>query len=84
MVDATTRILSLGLTINTHQTPSDGSESKKKCAFMENLKDGLPEVGGLDTSKFIKPELVKYSSFDGRDSVYAKESATPARNHIDT
>jgi dipeptidyl aminopeptidase/acylaminoacyl peptidase len=73
----------LGLTINTHQTPSD--------TYVLNLKRNVlshgklerwtySEVGGLDTSKFIKPELVKYPSFDGREIpafVYAKESATP-------
>ena len=73
----------LGLTINTHQTPSDTYVLDLKINVLSHGKLErwtYSEVGGLDTSKFIKPELVKYPSFDGREIpafVYAKESATP-------
>ncbi len=73
----------LGLTINTHQTPSDTYVLDLKRNVLSHGKLErwtYSEVGGLDTSKFIKPELVKYPSFDGREIpafVYAKESATP-------
>ena len=73
----------LGLTINTHQTPSDTYVLDLKRNVLSHGKLQrwtYSEVGGLDTSKFIKPELVKYSSFDGIEIpafVYAKESATP-------
>ncbi|MEC7455129.1 MAG: alpha/beta fold hydrolase, partial [Pseudomonadota bacterium] len=73
----------LGLTINTHQTPSDTYVLDLKRNVLSHGKLErwtYSEVGGLDTSKFIKPELVKYPSFDGREIpafVYANESATP-------
>jgi dipeptidyl aminopeptidase/acylaminoacyl peptidase len=58
----------LALTLNTAKTPSD--------AFVLDLDEGalghgaltrwtFSEVGGLDTSTFIEPELVRYQSFDG-------------------
>lgn len=73
----------LGLTINTHQTPSDTYVLDLKRNPLSNGKLErwtFSEVGGLDTSKFIKPKLIKYASFDGREIpafVYAKESSTP-------
>lgn len=59
----------LALTLNTSRTPSD--------AFVLELGQdptdagGLTrwtfsEVGGLDTERFVEPELVEYESFDGR------------------
>ncbi len=58
----------LGMTLNTSQTPSD--------TFVLALGDkplqhgGLTrwtysEVGGLDTERFVEPELVRFESFDG-------------------
>ena len=57
----------LGLTLNTSKTPSD--------SFVLELGEGAleygalnrwtySEVGGLDTEKFIDPELVHYPTFD--------------------
>lgn len=73
----------LGLTINTHQTPSDSYvlDLKRNPLSHGKLERWtFSEVGGLDTSKFIKPKLVKYDSFDGREIpafVYAKEGSEP-------
>ena len=60
----------LALTISTAQTPSD--------TFVLDLGDGplkagrltrwtQSEVGGLDTTQFVVPELVRFESFDGRE-----------------
>jgi dipeptidyl aminopeptidase/acylaminoacyl peptidase len=57
----------LGMTLNTSQTPSD--------SFVLNLGEGAleygelnrwtySEVGGMDTSSFIQPELIAYPTFD--------------------
>jgi dipeptidyl aminopeptidase/acylaminoacyl peptidase len=57
----------LGLTLNTSKTPSD--------SFVLTLGEGAleygalerwtySEVGGLDTDRFIEPELVHYPTFD--------------------
>ncbi|MGH7565784.1 MAG: prolyl oligopeptidase family serine peptidase [Gemmatimonadota bacterium] len=57
----------LGLTLNTPRTPSD--------TFVLELGDGgtaavalvrwtFSEVGGLDTEKFVAPELIHYPTFD--------------------
>ena len=68
----------LGLTINTSQTPSD--------SFVLDLGDDpleygdltrwtFSEVGGLDTSTFVLPELVSFPTFDsgsgGPESIQA-------------
>lgn len=60
----------LGLTLNNAQSPSD--------TFILELKDNATEhgelvrwtyseVGGLDTSSFVIPELIAYKTFDDRD-----------------
>ena len=73
----------LGLTINTHQTPSDTYvlDLKRNPLFHGKLERWtFSEVGGLDTSTFIKPKLIKYDSFDGREIpafVYVKEGSKP-------
>ena len=73
----------LGLTINTHQTPSDTYvlDLKRNPLSHGKLERWtFSEVGGLDTSTFIKPKLIKYESFDGREIpafVYAKEGSKP-------
>ncbi|MFL2723096.1 MAG: alpha/beta fold hydrolase [Gammaproteobacteria bacterium] len=73
----------LGLSINTYENPSDSYTLE----LMKNpLNHGKltrwtdSEVGGLDTSSFISPELISYKSFDGLEVpafVYAKESEEP-------
>ena len=74
----------LAMTLNTSQTPSD--------TFILALKDQpletgeltrwtFSEVGGLDTSTFVEPELVRYPSFDNRNIpafVYKPQSDKPA------
>ena len=61
---------SLGITLNTPQTPSD--------TFVLQLGNGpldygdlvrwtRSEVGGLDTTSFVSPELVHYPTFDEVD-----------------
>ena len=73
----------LGLTMNTHQSPSDTYvlDLKRNPLSQGKLERWtFSEVGGLDTSTFIKPKLIKYDSFDGREIpafVYAKEGSTP-------
>ena len=73
----------LGLTINTYQTPSDTYvlDLKRNPLSHGKLERWtFSEVGGLDTSTFIKPKLIKYESFDGREIpafVYAKEDSKP-------
>lgn len=59
----------LGLTLNTAQSPSDSFV----LALNDNpLKHGdmtrwtFSEVGGLDTSTFSEPELIRFESFDER------------------
>lgn len=55
----------LGLVLNTAQTPSD--------VFSLDIATGAltrwttSEVGGLDTSRFILPELIRYPTFDTVD-----------------
>ncbi|GGY46912.1 peptidase S9 family protein [Bacterioplanes sanyensis] len=52
----------LAMSINTRQTATD--------VFVSDLQGDLKrwtysEVGGLDTERFIEPELIRYDSFDG-------------------
>jgi len=60
----------LGMTLNTAQAPSDAYALK---LGRDPLKAGRlvrwteSEVGGLDVSAFVVPELVHYPTFDGRD-----------------
>ena len=74
---------SLGLTINTSQTPSDSYVLKLQSSplqYGELERWTYSEVGGLDTSKFVSPELISYPSFDGREIpafVYAKKNEKP-------
>lgn len=60
----------LGLTLNTSQSPSDSYvlELKNKATqYGELVRWTYSEVGGLDTTAFSVPELVKYKSFDDRE-----------------
>jgi dipeptidyl aminopeptidase/acylaminoacyl peptidase len=53
----------LAITVNTAQSPSDvfvyGLRKQSLVRWTES------EVGGLDTAKFVLPELVSFPSFDG-------------------
>ncbi|MCG3127101.1 MAG: Dipeptidyl aminopeptidase BIII [Phycisphaerae bacterium] len=55
----------MAITLNTSQTPSD--------AFTVGYPDGKltrwteSEVGGLDTSKFVTPEVIRFPTFDQVD-----------------
>ena len=60
---------SLGLTLNTYQSPSDTyvlDLQYNALRYGKLTRWTFSEVGGLDTSKFAKPELIQYESFDGR------------------
>lgn len=59
----------LGLTLNTAQSPSDSyvlTLGKKATQYKELTRWTYSEVGGLDTDKFAKPELIRFKSFDDR------------------
>ena len=74
---------SLGLTLNTYQSPSDTyvlDLQYNALRYGKLTRWTFSEVGGLDTSKFAKPELIQYESFDGRKIpafVYAKKNDSP-------
>ena len=63
----------LAMVINTPQTPGD--------VFVMNLKTNSPErwtyseIGGLNTEKFLIPELIRYNTFD---EVNGKPRTIPA------
>ena len=73
----------LGLTLNTFQSPSDTyllKLNRSPLGHGKLIRWTFSEVGGLDTSKFVEPELIDYESFDGRKIpafVYAKKSDKP-------
>jgi len=60
----------LGMTLNSAQAPSDayvltlGRDPLKAGRLVRWTES---EIGGLDPSTFVEPELVKYPTFDGRD-----------------
>ncbi|MEM7360065.1 MAG: alpha/beta fold hydrolase [Pseudomonadota bacterium] len=62
----------LALTLNTSKTPSDtfvldlGSDKRNHGKL---TRWTYSEVGGLDTAKFVEPELINYPSFDKVDGV---------------
>ena len=74
---------SLGLTLNTYQSPSDTyvlDLQYNALRYGKLTRWTFSEVGGLDTSKFAKPELIQYESFDGRKIpafIYAKKNDSP-------
>ena len=74
---------SLGLTLNTYQSPSDSyvlDLKNNSLGFGSLTRWTFSEVGGLDTSKFAKPELIEYESFDGRKIpafIYAQKTDNP-------
>lgn len=59
----------LAMTLNTPKTPSDTyvlSLGKRATDAGKLSQWTSSEVGGLNTDDFIKPELIAYPSFDGR------------------
>ncbi|MFT7222152.1 MAG: dipeptidyl aminopeptidase/acylaminoacyl peptidase [Candidatus Azotimanducaceae bacterium] len=59
----------LALTINTPKTPSDTfvlSLGRSALASSDLTRWTYSEVGGLDTTKFIEPELIEFKTFDDR------------------
>ena len=74
---------SLGLTLNTYQSPSDTyvlDLQYSALRYGKLTRWTYSEVGGLDTSKFTKPELIQYESYDGRNIpafIYAKKNESP-------
>ena len=74
---------SLGLTLNTYQSPSDTyvlDLQYNSLRYGKLTRWTYSEVGGLDTSKFVEPELINYESFDGRKIpafIYAKKTGSP-------
>jgi dipeptidyl aminopeptidase/acylaminoacyl peptidase len=74
---------SLGLTLNTYQSPSDTyvlDLQYSSLRYGKLTRWTYSEVGGLDTSKFVDPELIHYESFDGRKIpafIYAKKTGSP-------
>ena len=73
----------LGLTLNTFQSPSDTyllKLNRSPIGHGKLIRWTFSEVGGLDTTKFVEPDLIEYESFDGRKIpafVYAKKSDKP-------
>jgi len=60
----------LGVTLNTPQTPSDSfvlELGKKPLDYGELVRWTWSEVGGLDTTAFVTPELIHYPTFDKVD-----------------
>ena len=58
----------LAMTLDTAKTPNDAFVLDLGEAALEHgtlTRWTFSEVGGLDTSTFIEPELVRYESFDG-------------------
>ena len=73
----------LGLTLNTFQSPSDTyllELSRSPLGHGKLIRWTFSEVGGLDATIFVEPELIEYETFDGRKIpafVYAKKSDKP-------
>ncbi|MEO0997216.1 MAG: prolyl oligopeptidase family serine peptidase [Pseudomonadota bacterium] len=60
----------LGLTLNTAQTPSDTyvlALGRSPLRYGELTRWTYSEVGGLDTERFVSPELIRYPTFDTVD-----------------
>ena len=74
---------SLGLSINTYQSPSDAYTlelKKDPLQYGDLVKWTESEIGGLDTSKFVKPKFFSYETFDGLNIpafIYKKKSEKP-------
>lgn len=72
----------LGLGINTATSPSDVYVVDLGAATVERWTRS--EVGGLDTSVFVAPTLVRYPSFDGRSipAFYYRPAGVPADRRL--
>lgn len=74
---------SLGLSINTYQSPSDAYTlelKKDPLQYGDLVKWTESEIGGLDTTKFVKPKFFSYETFDGLNIpafIYKKKSEKP-------
>ena len=74
---------SLGLSINTYQSPSDAYTlelKKDPLEYGDLVKWTESEIGGLDTTKFVKPKFFSYETFDGLNIpafIYKKKSQKP-------
>ena len=74
---------SLGLSINTYQSPSDAYTlelKKDPLEYGDLVKWTESEIGGLDTTKFVKPKFFSYETFDGLNIpafIYKKKSEKP-------
>ena len=74
---------SLGLSINTYQSPSDAYTlelKKDPLEYGDLVKWTESEIGGLDTTKFVKPKFFSYETFDGLNIpafIYKKKSEIP-------
>ncbi len=58
----------LAMTLNTPKTPSDTfvlELGRKPLEHGALTRWTFSEVGGLDTERFVEPELIRYESFDG-------------------
>ena len=73
----------LGLSLNTYQSPSDTytlALSRNPLRHKDLVRWTQSEVGGLDTSTFVEPQLINYPSYDNRNIpafVYTKPSREP-------
>ena len=73
----------LGLSLNTYQSPSDTytlALSRNPLRHKDLVRWTQSEVGGLDTSTFVEPQLITYPTFDNRNIpafVYTKPSREP-------
>src|SRR5262249_55188083 len=54
----------LGMVINTAKSPSDVYSLDTTAGKIERWT--FSEVGGLNTAKFVEPQLIKWKTFDGK------------------
>ena len=62
----------LALNLSTAQTPSDVyvlELGRRAQSYRKLVRWTISEVGGLDTSEFAEPELIRYPTFDTVDDV---------------
>jgi len=71
----------IAMTLNTPQTPSDAfvlELGDDPLEYRELVRWTKSEVGGLDTSSFAVPELVRYPSFDKEGGADSAQREIPA------
>ena len=68
----------IALTLNTATSPSDVHVIDIAATTLTRWTQS--EVGGLDTSRFVAPSLIRYESFDGRSipAFYYRPATVPA------